>query len=84
MHIYESPLYYIDYCLAQSVALQFLLKSQENYGAAFAKYTEFLKKGGTEPFPRLITAAGLKSPFENGALNDIALSAEKLLRTNKK
>ena len=36
-HIYEAPFYYIDYCLAQTAAFGFLLKSLENYDDAFAK-----------------------------------------------
>ena len=34
MHIYETPFYYIDYCLAQTAALQFLLASQKDYDGA--------------------------------------------------
>ena len=30
-HIYEDPFYYIDYCLAQTVALQFWAKIQKGY-----------------------------------------------------
>lgn len=66
MHIYESPLYYIDYCLAQSVAMQFLLASQTNYADAFARYKRFLSQGGEKDFPSLIADAGLQSPFSDG------------------
>ena len=68
MHIYENPFYYIDYCLAQSVAVQFYLKSREDYDAAFAAYLDFVKKGASEEFPALVRAAGLNSPFSEGAL----------------
>lgn len=80
MHIFESPLYYIDYCLAQSVALQFLLKSQENYDKAFRAYFKFLSQGGEAEFPALVAEAGLRSPFEPGALADVAAQAEQLLK----
>ncbi len=79
MHIYESPLYYIDYCLAQSVALQFYLKSRESYDDAFAAYLRFVKTGATEEFPALVRHAGLRSPFDDGALSDVATETEKLL-----
>lgn len=81
MHIYESPLYYIDYCLAQSVALQFLLKSREDYDAAFKAYLELVSKGGEQEFPALVENAGLRSPFEKGALADVAVISEALLRS---
>ena len=81
MHIYESPLYYIDYCLAQSVALQFLLKSREDYDAAFGAYLGLVSKGGEQEFPALVENAGLRSPFEKGALADTAVRSEALLRS---
>ena len=79
MHIFENPLYYIDYCLAQSVALQFLLKSQEDYDKAFAAYIELLRQGGERDFPTLVRQAGLRSPFAPGALHEIAQNAKQLL-----
>ena len=79
MHIYENPLYYIDYCLAQTVALQFLLKSVDDYDGAFGAYYRFLSQGGEKEFPALVREAGLKSPFEAGALADTAARAEALL-----
>lgn len=76
MHIYESPFYYIDYCLAQTVALGFLIKSLENYDDALETYIMFSRKGGTEQFPELVKNADLSSPFEDGALK---ILAEKVL-----
>lgn len=84
MHIFETPLYYIDYCLAQSVALQFLARSQADYAGAFEAYVRLLKQGGNKTFPALVTDAGLVSPFEKGALAGIAADAEKLLQSYKK
>ena len=39
------------------------------------------KKGGTELWPDLLKEAGLPSPFEPGALKDLAEKVEKLLKT---
>ena len=50
MHIFESPFYYIDYCLAQTVALGFLVMMTENYDEALNKYLKFVKAGGTKLF----------------------------------
>jgi len=79
MHIYETPFYYIDYCLAQVVAFEFLLESLKDYNGAFRKYVRFASQGGEALFADLIKEAGLISPFEDGALKDVAQRIEKLL-----
>ncbi len=68
MHIYESPFYYIDYCLAQCVAFGFLCLARENFDSALEKYVDFLKSTGAVSFPELVEKAGLASPFSQGAL----------------
>ncbi len=72
MHIYESPFYYIDYCLAQTVSLWFLKMSREDYAKALDKYVEFSRAGGTKSFGELTAAAGIPSPFEDGSLASLA------------
>ena len=79
MHIYESPFYYIDYCLAQTAALQFLLASRKDYSDAFQRYVRLLSQGGEQVFTDLLVEAGLKSPFEEGALQEVAQESEALL-----
>lgn len=79
MHIYELPFYYIDYCLAQIVAFEFLLESRKDYDDAFARYVRFLSHGGEMVFTDLIAEAGLVSPFEDGALEGIAKEIEQLI-----
>ncbi len=71
MHIYENPFYYIDYCLAQTVAFGFLVKAEEDRGEAFNDYLAFAKKGGRESFEKLVTGAGIASPFKEGALSEM-------------
>lgn len=72
MHIYESPFYYIDYCLAQTVSLWFLKMSREDYQKALDKYVEFSRAGGTKSFGALTDTAGIPSPFEDGSLASLA------------
>ena len=79
MHIYESPFYYIDYCLAQSNALQFLFKSLENYQDALNGYFRFTSHGGAKYFTEMLEEAGLNSPFKQGALADVAKKSEEIL-----
>ena len=80
MHIYETPFYYIDYCLAQTAALQFLLEAQKDYKDAFRRYVRFLSQGGEKVFTDLLQEAGLRSPFQAGALQQVARESEALLR----
>jgi oligoendopeptidase F len=79
MHIYESPFYYIDYCIAQCVALGFLRLSREDFGSTLEKYVDFLKKTGGISLTELIEGAGLESPFGSGALIKTAESASKII-----
>ena len=78
-HIYESPFYYIDYCLAQTAAFGFLLASRKNYDDAFARYIRLMKQGGEKPFDELLEEAGITSPFRDGALKELAQQVEQLL-----
>ena len=80
MHIYESPFYYIDYCLAQTAAFRFLLASRADYNAAFEKYMRLSRQGGEKVWTDLLREAGFPAPFTPGALKDLAADIEKLLR----
>ena len=83
MHIYESPFYYIDYCLAQTAAFDFLLASQEDYDDAFARYIRLSKQGGEKLWTDLLPEAGFRSPFTPGALKELAEKVETLLEKIK-
>lgn len=78
-HIYLSPFYYIDYTLAQCCALQFWVRANQNFGQAMTDYVKLCQRGGEAPFQQLAKSAGLKSPFEPGALVDVVGQARKVL-----
>ena len=78
-HIFQSPFYYIDYCLAQIVAFEFLQLSLEDYEGALRTYIDHARRTGNYNFTELIKMAGLKSPFENGALTEVANMCRELL-----
>ena len=84
MHIYESPFYYIDYCIAQCVALGFLRLSRDDFDSALERYIDFLKKTGGISISELIEGAGLESPFCSGALKKTAESASKIIEDAEK
>lgn len=72
LHIYTCPFYYIDYCLAQTVALQFFMEIQKDWDAAWEKYNTFVGNAGTKTFLNLLKDARLMSPMEDGCLKQIA------------
>lgn len=78
-HIYSSPFYYIDYCLAQVCALQFRSLLVKDYKAAWEKCISFSKKAGTMTFVDLLKSTGLKSPFDDGFVEEIAADSLKAL-----
>ena len=80
MHIYESPFYYIDYCLAQTAAFGFLLASLEDYDGAYARYIRLMRQGGETYYDQLLREAEIPSPFQDGALRDLARRVEKTLQ----
>ena len=78
-HIYTRAFYYIDYCLAQTVALDFWARIQEDASAAFETYLKYSKLGGTMVFTDLLKEAGLGNPFEEETLRRVCAAAEKYL-----
>ena len=84
MHIFESPFYYIDYALSQVTALQFLFLSLEDYNLAFKKYEEFISYGADYNFLDIIKKVGLKSPFEENTLKEIAQKSLELFNKLQK
>ena len=79
-HIFQSPFYYIDYCLAQVVAFEFLQLSLKDYDGALKTYIAHASRTGNYGFTDLIKMAGLKSPFEDGALSEVAEMCRELLK----
>ena len=71
LHIYEVPFYYIDYCLAQTVAFEVWAESQHDYASAWARYLRFVEQGGKQTFVELCETADLATPFEDGCLKNI-------------
>ncbi|TWE09026.1 M3 family oligoendopeptidase [Neobacillus bataviensis] len=70
-HIYNSPFYYIDYTLAQICAFQFWKRSIENREEAWADYVKLCNLGGSLSFTKLVEAANLMSPFEDGCVESV-------------
>lgn len=71
LHIYRSPFYYIDYCLAQICAFQFWQKSENDFKTAWADYLTLCKAGGSKTFLELVKLANLNSPFDPTAIQEV-------------
>ncbi len=79
LHIYHYPFYYIDYCLAQTVSLEFWSLSQKDYANAWERYYKFVCEGGKKTFVGLCETADIINPFTDGALKSIAQTAVEYL-----
>ncbi len=79
MHIYQSPFYYIDYCLAQTMALQFWALIQKDRDEAWKTYMKYTRPAGTLTFRQLIEQAGLLSPFGDDGLKTVCSVAREWL-----
>lgn len=78
-HIYTSPFYYIDYCLAQTMALQFWALGQNSHRDAWEKYCRLVKFAGTKTFSELVRDAGLLTPFGDEAVKKVCETVAKWL-----
>ncbi len=78
-HIYSLPFYYIDYCLAQTVALQFWARIQQDPRAAWDCYMRYTVQGGSRVFTELLRHAELDTPFEECCLRGVCEEAARWL-----
>ncbi len=72
LHIYTAPFYYIDYVLAQVVALQFFLAARQNFDDTWQRYLSLTQKAGTQTYVQLVQAAGMQTPFSTGVLKSLS------------
>ena len=79
-HIYNSPFYYIDYSLAQSCALQYKVKMDEDFDAAWASYLKLCRLSASDFFTNMVKEVGLMSPFEPGCIKNIVEKLEKYVK----
>ena len=82
LHVYLHPLYYIDYCMAQTVAFQLWTLSMHDRKAAWEKSLAFVDAGGTKTFTELCENAGLKVPYAQGVIREIGGGIGEWLENN--
>ena len=76
LHIYVNPFYYIDYCLAQTVSLQFWALLQKDKDNAWQHYMADTQQGGSCVVTKLLENAGLESPFGEACLRGVCETAK--------
>lgn len=77
-HIYAMPFYYIDYCLAQTCALQYKTKMDEDFNKAWESYLKLCKLSASDFYVNMLKEVGLNSSFEPGCMKDIVEKLDKL------
>ena len=70
-HIFSSPFYYIDYCLATICAMQYKMKMDEDYKKAWESYLALCRLSARKFYVPMLKEAGLKSPFEEGCVKAV-------------
>jgi M3 family oligoendopeptidase len=76
-HIYDSPLYYIDYCIAGTDALQYKVWMDQDYKAAWESYLKLCRLSASDFFTNLIKNVGLINPFEDGCMKYVVKKLDK-------
>ena len=82
-HIYSFPLYYIDYCLAQTTALEFWSASEKDWKEAFGRYLAFVRAGGTKTYVELVSTAELELPFTDGCIRRLCGEINRFLESGR-
>lgn len=80
-HVFENPLYYLDYTIAQVVSLEFFIESREDFKSTFEKYLAFDRRGGKYSFRELLKQSSIKNPFDGDTLKEVAEDIMKYLAT---
>jgi M3 family oligoendopeptidase len=80
-HIFATAFYYIDYTLAQVLALQFKCEMDKDRAKAWKKYIRLLKLGGKYPFVELLEKAHLRNPFIDGNVKRVVMPQMKILNS---
>lgn len=75
-HIFTDPFYYIDYCLAGVVAMQFKVRMDKDRSAAWADYLKLCRLSAKDYYLNVLAAAGLESPFADGCLERLVKELE--------
>ncbi len=71
LHIFEVPLYYIEYGIAQLGALQIWLHAQKDSAGALTAFKGALALGGSRSLPELFATAGIEFDFSERTIRPL-------------
>ena len=71
-HLFESPMYYIEYALTAVVALDFWHDSKEDWDDAFRSYIQFIDIPNDVNLSDSLTLAGLDNLFEKSTIEALS------------
>jgi M3 family oligoendopeptidase len=80
LHVYQYPFYYIDYVLAELVALQLMELSLRDPDEAWSAYQRLCETGGSKSFRSLVKDAGLGDPFDPEVVRAVAERSSAVLK----
>jgi len=75
-HIFQAPFYYIDYAIAEIIAMQLAALDQRDHETAMSTYLALCRMGGTRSILGVVESAGLRSPFDPTTIRDVMRIAE--------
>ncbi|MBK7098039.1 MAG: M3 family oligoendopeptidase [Sphingobacteriales bacterium] len=73
LHLYEVPLYYIEYGIAQLGAIGMWQQYKKDKKQALENYMHALSLGGTRTLPQLFEAAGLSFDFSPDYIKELIM-----------
>ena len=71
-HLFWNPFYYIDYVLASVEAMQFKVWMDKDFDEAWQHYLKLCKLSVSKFYEEELSEVGLKSPFAEGTVRDLA------------
>lgn len=78
-HIYSSPFYYIDYCIAQICALQYKMLMTQDYQKAWQSYLKLCRLSASGFFTDMLREVGLDNPFQEGCIEKLVHQLEEYM-----
>lgn len=79
LHIFEVPLYYVEYVIAQLGAIQMYKQYKENPDLALENYKKALSLGSSTSLPEVYEAAGIRFDFSEGMIQSLMAFLEEEL-----
>lgn len=72
-HVFVSPCYVESYCTSVAVSLELYFLEKSNTGEGVEAYLDLIDRDGTTlSYEEYIVESGLKSPFEDGLIRELA------------